>query len=754
MLILPLLGFLCASLAPGQTVVFEADFDSATAVSGSVTANATASNLNAGTAVGNWTSATSPSGAVISDGGSQKAFVFDKATSGVSENSVKANLSQAVDLATDSLTLEMDLYAVRQAGNQIVNFSLDDANGNQGYEFGFQMNNNKRFLATGPFGEGAIATTNGTGVNNGFKNPAVDGFRTWSPNSMVHVKLEVAGLLSNAGSRVAELSIDWNGDGDYADESEWVAVDLEPKSTEVAAISALRIFNASNLNGGAWIDNLTMTSAPRSIVESSEIFNLAKYQKTSADSAGGNWPHQFATDGLVTQDSRWVSGSGGPHWLEVELAEPMRIGSAHLFSGGTFDAVMSNSVVQYYTSRGWVDVSGTASSGNTAIAQNLVFSRAVTAQRFRVYSTDNIGRIIEFALYAPTADGAEVPFGTDVDLNMAKMRQYAYSSVEGDHYPKLAIDGYVANSSAWASADGAGPHDLIIDLPYAEEIGGVHLYSGFEGQNGTQIQSFELAYQSNGNWVNFNGGTVTNNTEFDRSIEFSSAAKTTKIRFRSLDSSQAVVRELVLLPKVSPWFPLGTDAKDEAPPQVTFMDYEDSYYSIENQAEGTHLATSHLGSTLTSDEPLFQVLLNLGGDDFRLRSVESGECFEVAQASIGSGAAVIENTYTGMPHQRWRLEPIAGSAFVRIKNLWSGLVLAFDGSAVVQEEADGSASQNWRSTTRLTFRKRVKLRTFISALCSSRAGAIAGLSIRRINWSMVSICRCSGVVSERLRPGS
>ena len=699
-----LMILLCASLAHGQTVVFEADFDGATAVAGSVTANATASNLNAGTAVGSWTAVGSPSGAVISDGGAQKAFVFDKATSGSSENSVKANLSQAVDLAGNTLTLEMDLYAVRQAGNQIVHFSLDDAAGNEAYAFSFQMNNNKRFFATSA--SGTISSTNATGINNGFKNPAVNGYLSWSTASMVHVKLEATGSPSAPGAHVAELSIDWNGDGDYDDDSEWVAVDIAPESDQASVIRSLRISNESSRNGGAWIDNLEVTSAPGSISTAPEIFNLAKFQKTSSDSAEGTWPKQYATDGLVTQDSRWVSKSGGPHWLEVELAVPMRVGSAHLYSGGTFNSVMSNSVVQYFSRNSWVDISGTARSGNSKIVQNLAFDRAVTAQRFRVYSTDNIGRIIEFALYPPTADGSDVPFGTDVDLNFAKLRQYDFSSVSGEHYPKLAIDGYVDDSSAWASADAAGPHDLEIHLPYAEEIGGVHLYSGFEGQNGTQMKNFQIAYQSNGSWVVFNGGEVTGNTELNRSIEFATAVKTTKVRLRSLDSSQAVVRELVVLPKADPWFPLGTDAKDQAPPQASFMDYEDSYYSIENQAEGTNLVSSQSGSSLTSEEPLFQVLLNLGGDDYRLRSVESGECFEVSLASTAEGAAVVEGTYSHMPHQRWKLEPIAGSSFVRIKNLWSGLVLAFDGTAVVQEEADGAASQNWKINYETHFPKK------------------------------------------------
>ncbi|MGD9418551.1 MAG: glycosyl hydrolase [Verrucomicrobiota bacterium JB025] len=689
--------FLCSSLAHSQSVVFEADFDSSTAVIGSVTANATAANLDSGTAVGSWTADTSAPGAVISNGTGNHSFVFDKVTSGLSSNSVTADFSESVALDNHTLTLEMDLYAVRQANNQIVYFSLDDASGTQAYQFGFQMNNTKKFLATDSTGTSTISSANATGVNNGFKNPAVDGYLSWNTASMVHVKLELSGATSLSGSHEAELSIDWNADGDYADDSEWTTVNIGPKSYGVDEISSLRIFNDDSVNGGAWIDNLTVTSSSWVPAASTRgPFNLAKYQATTADSANGTWPTQFATDGFVTQDSRWVSGSSGPHWLQVDLAVPMTVGSAHLFSGGTWNTPMSNFVMQYDSGSGWTDIPGTARSGNTAVEQNLLFDTPVTAQSFRLYSTDGTARVIELALYAPTDDGSPVPLGTDVDLNFAKMRQYDYSSVDGDNYPKLAIDGYAHDSSAWASANTAGPHDLEIHLHYAEEIGGIHLYSGYQGQIGSQISDFEVAYESDGNWVTFDGGSITGNTEFDRSVRFNTPVKTTKIRFRSLDSTQAIVRELVVLPEIEdPWFPLGTDASDEAPPSASFLDYEDSYHTIENRSEGTRLSSSETGSVLTSDEPWFQVLLNLGTDSYRIRSHSTEKCFEVSLASTAAGAAIVEGEYSSMPHQRWQLVPVDGTYF-QIVNVWSGLVLGVDGTQVVQQEPDGSTSQQWK----------------------------------------------------------
>ncbi|MBK1855364.1 discoidin domain-containing protein [Verrucomicrobiaceae bacterium 5K15] len=682
---LPIL--LGSSLTHAQTTVFEADFDAATAISGSVSANATASNLDAGTAIGSWQVSSAPGAIIATSGHTNNAFVFDRATSGQTNNAVTAQFSESIDLSAKSLTMEMDVYAVRQANNQAVLFSLDDASGNQAYEFTFQMNNTKKFLATSEDGSASISTGNTTGVNNGFKNPAVDGFLAWTGASQVHVKLEVT-------STLAEISIDWNADGDYDDASEWVQVNIGPKDGSVSEISALRIANNGTLNGGAWIDNISVVA--EDATAATTIHNLARYQTTSADSQNGSWPSQYATDGFATQDSRWLSTSGDSHWLQVELATPMTIGSAHLFTGGTWDAAMSNAELQYHDGNDWVSIDGASLTGNTSRIVNLEFTQPVTAQKFRLTTTDGTARVVELAMYAPTADGEPVPFGTDIDLNLAKLRQYAYSSIDGTRYPKLAIDGFAHDNSAWASADTAGPHDLEIHLAHAEKIAGIHLYSGYAGQNGTQISDFEVSYDDNGSWVVFDGGSITGNTELERSVQFTTSAVTKKIRIRSLDSTQAVIRELVALPELGgDWFPLWTDVSDEAPSSKSFLDYDDAYYTLENRGAGGQLSTSESGSELTNDEPWFQVLLNIGTDDYRIRSKDTEECFEVAMASTTAGAAVVEGTYSHMPHQRWQIIPVE-DGYSMIVNLWSGMALGLDGTTVVQQVATGSANQQWK----------------------------------------------------------
>jgi len=61
--------------------------------------------------------------------------------------------------------------------------------------------------------------------------------------------------------------------------------------------------------------------------------NLAKFRSVSADSYPGTYDPIYAVGGVVGNDNGWVSGSTGPHWLQIDLPIPFQFGSAHLFSG-------------------------------------------------------------------------------------------------------------------------------------------------------------------------------------------------------------------------------------------------------------------------------------------------------------------------------------------------------------------------------------------------------------------------------------
>ena len=366
---------------------------------------------------------------------------------------------------------------------------------------------------------------------------------------------------------------------------------------------------------------------------------------------------------------------------------------------------MADATLQYWDGGAWVAIPGASFTGNTIPELNLQFDAPVTAQVFRLDTTDAVARLKELALYPPTADGSLVPFGSDLDLSIVKLRENSATSIAGTNYPKLAMDGYVDDSSRWQSSAG-GTQDLVITWRQDEYVRGIHLYSGLKGQPGTQIQDFELAYYDPTamNWVDVSNGSVTGNTQLERVVRFDAPVRAEGLRIRCLDDDAARIREIVVLPEnFGSGYPLGVDAREESPPSQSFTDFDDAYYTIENRAAGLNLAGSTTGAQLTAGgSEWFQVLLNIGTDTYRIRSVNTGACLEVAGASTVPGAAIVEGVYSSAPHQRWRLDDSGDGIHFQIVNAWSGLVLdtvgggTAVGTAVVQSASSASLSQQWK----------------------------------------------------------
>uniref|UniRef100_UPI003567546E hypothetical protein n=1 Tax=Pontiella sp. TaxID=2837462 RepID=UPI003567546E len=88
----------CSQGVSAEETVFEANFDAAPPI-GSLAANASKSNLDAGTAVGSWTVSDTTPGAIISDGASDHAFMFDRALAGAYGISASGVFARSVDLA-------------------------------------------------------------------------------------------------------------------------------------------------------------------------------------------------------------------------------------------------------------------------------------------------------------------------------------------------------------------------------------------------------------------------------------------------------------------------------------------------------------------------------------------------------------------------------------------------------------------------------------------------------------------------------
>ncbi len=269
----------------------------------------------------------------------------------------------------------------------------------------------------------------------------------------------------------------------------------------VAASSAPGVARKSSLTGadiGGTHPHFRITLA--GAVFSPSIFpprvNLAKYQVSSSSTTNGQYLPDFANDGLVNNHSWRTLNVNTPHWVEVDFPLPVTIASAHVYNGIDDGSLLSSFKLQYKSGASWLDAPGSARSGNTLSAVNVLFSNAVTSDAFRLYSDDNgTHRVKEIALFPPNpgADGVEqgYPIGTDVEVNLAKQRPVVTTAFSGTNYPKLAVDGFADSSSKWQTTL-VGSNALQVDLRISAKIGSAHLYSG----DGTvpPITNFVLQY--------------------------------------------------------------------------------------------------------------------------------------------------------------------------------------------------------------------------------------------------------------------
>lgn len=479
-----------------------------------------------------------------------------------------------------------------------------------------------------------------------------------------------------------------------------------------------------------WDNNYGVASASATVaVEAASAtsatypaFDLAKFQKTTASSSDGNTTPSEATDGIVSNDSRWYSNSGvGGHWLEVELTTPYPIGSVQLFLGKDDDLTVASFDLQYHDGLSWQTI--TSVSGNTATDLNLIFPATIeTATRYRFYTTENVARIKEFVLLPPN-DGAGHPLGTDVNLNLASQRAPTASSTYQSNHAINAVDGWVDDNSRWLAPNNNGPHTLDVEIPSIHEVGSIHLYSGYEsgGDVLSPLANFDIEYANGSGWTPIPGGTVSSgaltgnsvsgNTSPEVIVTFSSPVQANRLRI-TFTSSYGRIRELIVLPANvsntgSAGYPIGTSVTIAPDPPTKYQDYGDDWYRIAARSNNNSLITDANGSSqadasTTDREKRFELLYSYVLDAYRIRNQDTGKTIEVEDASMDPGAAIVEGDYSAAPHQLWRLEPTDGGYF-QIVNVWSGMALETDGGSpanVTQQTLDTSANpidaQEWQ----------------------------------------------------------
>ena len=416
--------------------------------------------------------------------------------------------------------------------------------------------------------------------------------------------------------------------------------------------------------------------------------NFAKYQKVTASSQNGTYAPEYAVDGIVSNFHSFRTGATGPHSLDISYPRSVTLASAHLYLGlnNVFSSsqVLQNFKFQYHDGTAWTDVPGSSVTGNAQTEINLIFSQAVTSDRFRLSTTNTGNRIIrEIALFPPNlVDGVEQGFsiGTDVRLSLGYQRPTVASTIRENEYPKRAVDGYVDDLSRWQCDGTAAGDTLDIDLLDTHIVGSAHLYSGAGITTmSNPAENFVLDYWDGAAWQPIPGAAFSTNTDPSLVIPFVSPVTTSKIRYRTTTGNYARVRELLLFPPRIGGYPLGQDVEIKAPPVAQWDDTSDSSWKLVNSGpdyliglvNGSVVFANNASDNAGLD---WQLLLNHRDGSYRVRHVATGDCLALGHISLATNTPVVATAYTGMPHQDWLLDYIDATHF-RLINVYSGLAI-------------------------------------------------------------------------------
>jgi hypothetical protein len=112
-----------------------------------------------------------------------------------------------------------------------------------------------------------------------------------------------------------------------------------------------------------------------------------------------------AIDGLISDDSRWVSQkSSAPAWLELELGGTHKLAGIHLYSGYQNTNALQNFVVQFWSAGKWRDIPSATFENNRATALAIPFDDTVdvTTDKLRLWITashQDTARVLEVAVW-------------------------------------------------------------------------------------------------------------------------------------------------------------------------------------------------------------------------------------------------------------------------------------------------------------------------------------------------------------------
>ena len=157
--------------------------------------------------------------------------------------------------------------------------------------------------------------------------------------------------------------------------------------------------------------------------------------------------------------------------------------------------------------------------------------------------------LLAVASGVPGASAAE----GDAAKQPLKVRSAKASSTRDKNTPAMTIDGVISDSSRWVSQASATPAWLELDLGGTHKLTGVHLYSGYQGED--PLESFVVQFWSDGKWQDIPSAKFVDNQSTALAIPFDETVEVATDRLRvwttGMHYGRARVQEIIVWPASS-----------------------------------------------------------------------------------------------------------------------------------------------------------------------------------------------------------
>lgn len=205
--------------------------------------------------------------------------------------------------------------------------------------------------------------------------------------------------------------------------------------------------------------------------------NLAQNARATASSTHLNFTADKAIDGMVSNDSRWISASQpGPHTLALEWDQPTPIGCLQLVSGwspsGAWIHPVKDFRFEYRQAGEWLPIPAAAATGNPSHAWECRLREPLTTDAVRLVALDNgFVRVVEIRVFAFSPTGDYPPAAPPVEPDVRR----GSLSVSGI-YPHLAVFSHNGECGIGAVVPWAGRLWFLTYPPHATQGSDDKLY--------------------------------------------------------------------------------------------------------------------------------------------------------------------------------------------------------------------------------------------------------------------------------------